>query len=160
MIDNGQHQVMPPIPAARNALCGTDNDHAKYTASTSGTRIDSECGQRSGFTAISTSCDDGWWHSSRLTCARFTMRQVSGLFQCLQCLLGTGSAWPLSEVLLEPACDKALLRAVCSAAAHASLAGQSLFKDFISEREEAALLDLVDNHPPQWKNSNFNGAHR
>ena len=63
-------------------------------------------------------------------------------------------------MLLDPACDKALLRAACAAAAHASLAGQSLFEDFISGGEEAALLDLVDNQLPQWKNSNFNGAHR
>ncbi|KAK9862460.1 hypothetical protein WJX84_003722 [Apatococcus fuscideae] len=67
---------------------------------------------------------------------------------------------PLSELLSNPTCDKALLRAVCSAAAHSSLPGQSLFKDFISESEEAELLDLVDNQLPQWKNSNFNGAHR
>ena len=67
---------------------------------------------------------------------------------------------PLSDLLLNPSCDKALLRAVCSAAAHASLPGQFLFQDFISKAEEAELLDLVDNHPPHWKNSTFNGTHR
>ncbi|KAK9863461.1 hypothetical protein WJX84_004168 [Apatococcus fuscideae] len=46
------------------------------------------------------------------------------------------------------------------AATHASLPGQSLFPEFISEGEEAALLHLVDHQPPAWKDSTFNGSHR
>ncbi len=67
---------------------------------------------------------------------------------------------PLVELLQNPLCDSGLLRALCSSAAHAALPGQSLFHDFISNSEEAELLELLDNEQPAWKNSNFNGAHR
>ncbi|KAK9799745.1 hypothetical protein WJX73_008559 [Symbiochloris irregularis] len=44
--------------------------------------------------------------------------------------------------------------------AHLTLPGHFLFEEFITEPEEAQVVDLVDRLPPAWHNSNFNGPHR
>ena len=47
-----------------------------------------------------------------------------------------------------------------AAAANNKLPGQHLFVDFISEEEEAELIDHIEHCEPAWHLSTFNGSHR
>lgn len=71
-----------------------------------------------------------------------------------------GAQAPASNVLSAISSTRDAASCLHVPASHPTLVGEYVIHDFVSEAEEAALMELLDTQAPAWKDSNFNGRHR